>query len=508
MMRTSAPIPSLTRRSILAAMGTALLAPLTACSRSGGDEASTIPGSGDGADGMQDPPGGPGGNAPSLSPEEYEAIVDGMAEWVSHIWPLMGSVWPDADYNQHRIIAMQTNDDLKATRAWVISTDGHRELGENEYADIAPPTSYDKITFEGHPSITLNLDSAVTPSREQGQAEENASSGTSPASAGGDGDAADLTDPATFAFALVTHELVHFYYQGEINVTAESSRDTPYPFEVRPRTLRRMLLRSLNLAVTEQDRQQEHLGHARYWLDTWKKEAGQEAQDIHHYDIIEGVARYVEYMALLIESDQSAEQLRRRQLPLLKEGQTVDLSVDAESYALGFTTGVLLDSRKPGWKDSFYAGGMTLAELLLEDVAPIPEDVDEQVKEEVDKQAAESEESTGPEIRKIDSAEADTGIAYLRLLTYGEIAYAGSFAYKDKVVLTTTTLNVNNEDQSLRISGSPSFTGTDRETLNVPLIDVTHSYDNGVLTVTGDTISGTVKAERTTENGREVFIVG
>jgi len=507
MMRTPTSTPSIKRRSILTAMGTALLTPLVACAR-GEDKASSTQGPSEGTlDGTQDQLGGLGGSAPSLSPEEYEAIVDGMAEWVSRIWPLMGSVWPDADYNQHRIVAMQTDDDFKATRAWVVSTDGHRELGEHEYADITAPTSYDKITFEGFPSITLNLGSAVTLSKGQGQDEQNASSGTSPASAGAAGDAADLTDPATFAFALMTHELVHFYYQGEINVTAESSRDTPYPFEVRPRTLRRMLLHSLYLAATEQDKQQDHLGHARYWLDTWKKEAEQEAQDIHHYDIAEGVARYVEYMALSIESDQSAEQLRSRQAPLLKEGLTVDLSVDAESYALGFTTGVLLDSRKPGWKDGFYAGGTTLTELLLEDVAPIPEDVDEQVQAEVDKQAAESEENTGPQIKKIDSAEADTGTAYLRFLTFGEIAYAGSFAYKDKVVLTTTILNVNNEGQSLQIFGTPSFTGTDREILNVPLIDATHRYDNGVLTVTGDAINGTVKAERTTENGREVFIV-
>ncbi|SYZ33927.1 Uncharacterised protein [Propionibacterium australiense] len=503
MMRTSTSKPSLTRRSVLAAMmGTALLSPLVACTRGGGDGTSGAQNPGDGsADGLQDQLGGLGGNAPSLSPEEYEAIVDGLAEWVSRVWPLMGSVWPDADYNQHRIVAMQVGDDFKATRAWVVSTDGHRELRNDEYADITPPSSYDKITFEGHPSITLNLGS--TASLSNGSAPEDASSSTSSAS---NETGANLKDPATLAFGLMTHELVHFYYQGEINVTAESTRDTPYPFEARPRTLRRMLLNSLYLAATEQDKQQEHLGHARYWLDTWKKEAAQEAQDIHHYDIVEGVARYIEYMALSIDSGQSAEQLRRQQAPLLKEGLTVDISVDAESYALGFPTGVLLDSLKPGWKDGFYASGMTLAELLLDDVTASPDEIDAQVKEEVEKQVAEAEETNGPEIKKIDTAEADTSIAYLRCLEYGEIAYVGSFAYQDKVVLTTTILTLSNSGQNLQIIGAPTFTGADREALNVPLIDVTHSYDNGVLTITGDNITGTIKAERTTENGREVYI--
>ncbi|WP_103064053.1 hypothetical protein [Actinomyces qiguomingii] len=500
----------LKRRSAVAAMGAALLLPLAACtgtedSKSGG--ATPTPSAAEPAEGAQNPLGGLTGT-PSLSAEQYETMVEGVAGWVKAVWPLMGPVWPGVDYTQHRIVALQVDEQFQATRAWAISTEGHRELKAEEFADIEPPSSYGKVTFEGQPSITLNLGQAASASNGPGHGEEEAASMNSTPSitaTGSSAPTADLTDPATFAFALMTHELVHFYYQGEINVSASSSRDTPYPYEARPRTLRRMLLDRLRLAATEADKRAEHLGHARHWLDTWKSEYSQEAQDIHHYDIAEGVARYVEYMALSIQADQSAEQLQARQAPLLGS-ESLDVSVDVESYAFGFVTGVLLDATKPDWKNGFYASDKTLTELLLEDVTAVPEEVDPAVSGKVDELIKESDEYTAPDIKKIDDAEADTSVAYLRVHKYGEIGYGGSFAYKDKVVLTTTILVLSNEGQNLQILGVPTFTGTDRQTLTVPLVDAPHSYADGVLKVDGNEITGTIKAEKTTENGREVFV--
>ncbi|WP_176765778.1 hypothetical protein [Actinomyces ruminicola] len=502
---------SLTRRSALGAVGAALLLPLAACGTEGESMGEHIgstpptPESDPGAAGAQNPLGSLAGT-PSLSEEQYETLVEGVSAWVSRVWPLMGPVWPGVDYTQHRIVAMQVNEQFEATRAWVISTEGHRALQAEEYAGIEVPTSYGKVTFEGHPSITLNLGQAASATKSAAAPGEATTKSTPSVSADGASAAtADLKDPATYAFALMTHELVHFYYQGEINVTASSSRDTPYPYQARPRTLRRMLLDRLRLAATEPERRAEHLGHARHWLDTWKSEFVQEAEDIHHYDIVEGVARYVEYMALSVQADQPAEQLQARQAPLLKE-ESLDVSVDVESYAFGFVSGMLLDAVKPAWKDGFYATGKTLVELLLDDAAPVQEDVDPEISGKVEALIEEAEEYTGPDIRKLDDAEADTSVAYLYVPKVGEIGYGGSFAYKDKVVLTTTILVLNGEGQNLQVLGAPAFTGTDKESLTIPLVEAQHSYADGVLTVTGDVITGTVRADRTTENGREVFV--
>ncbi|SDN25759.1 hypothetical protein [Actinomyces ruminicola] len=501
---------SLTRRSVLGAVGAALLLPLAACGTEGesmGEHIGSTPPT-PGAAGAQNPLGSLAG-APSLSEEQYETLVEGVSAWVSRVWPLMGPVWPGVDYTRHRIVAMQVSEQFKATRAWVISTDGHRELQAEEYAGIEVPTSYGKVTFEGHPSITLNLGQAAASSAGPGAGEgEGAAMSASPSVSvdGASAATADLRDPATYAFALMTHELVHFYHQGEINVTASSSRDTPYPYQARPRTLRRMLLDRLRLAAVEPERRAEHLGHARHWLDTWKSEFPQEAQDIHHYDIVEGTARYIEYMALSVQADQPAEQLQARQAPLLKE-ESLDVSVDVESYAFGFVSGMLLDAVKPAWKNGFYATGKTLVELLLDDVAPVQEDVDPEISGKVDALIKESDEYTAPDIKQLDDAEADPSVAYLYVPKVGEIGYGGSFAYKDKVVLTTTILVLSGEGQNLQVLGAPAFTDADKESLTIPLVGAQHSYADGVLTVTGDVITGTVRADRTTENGREVFVV-
>ncbi|WP_136313075.1 hypothetical protein [Actinomyces procaprae] len=510
-MTESAPTSfSLTRRSAVAAIGAALLLPLAACAggndSQGKSPASTSP-TPEPPAGAQDPLGSLAG-APSLSDEQYETVVEGVSAWVTRVWPLMGQVWPGVDYTRHRIVAMQVDEQFKAIRAWAISVDGQRELKADEYASIEVPTSYGKITFEDQPSITLNLGQAATvgvSNREGGGAAAGMNSTPSVTATGASEPVADLKDPATYAFALMTHELVHFYYQGEINVTASSSRDTPYPYQARPRTLRRMMLHRLRQAAMDADKRSEHLGHARYWMDTWKSEFAGEAEDIHHYDIAEGIARYVEYMALSIQENQSPEQLQTRQAALLKE-EPLDVSVDVESYVFGFITGVLLDAIKPDWKNGFYASGKTLTEMLLEDVAPVPEEVDPEVGGQVDEAIKEADQYVAPDIKKIDDAEADTSVAYLHLPKLDEIGYASSFVYKDKVVLTTTIMVLNGDGQNLQVLGVPTFTGADRESLYIPLINAPHSYADGVLTVTGDEITGTIKAEKTTENGREVFV--
>ncbi|CAM2778183.1 hypothetical protein ACSL103130_02210 [Actinomyces slackii] len=497
--------PTMSRRTVMTTAAMALIFPLVACGRRG-EAGGSSSASASAAPGPDNPLSGMAGTTP-LSDEQYQTMVEGVAAWVSRSWPLMGSVWPGADYTQHRIVAMQVDEELKAARAWVISTDGHRELKGDEYADIKAPTSYDKITFEGKPSISLNLGQAASVSGGNDQEGSAEPSGSTPAisATGASEPVPNLKDPSTYAFALVTHELVHFYYQGEINVSASSSRDTPYPFEARPRILRRMLLHRLRMAATEADRRSEHLGRARYWLDTWKSEFPSEAEDIHHYDIAEGVARYVEYTALSIEDGQSDEQLQARRELLLKD-EYLGVSIDTESYALGFITGLLLDSLEPEWKNGFYASGKTLTDLLLENVSPVPEDVDTELSGKVEELIRKSEDEVAPDIKKIDDAEADTSIAYLRCSDYGEIGFGGSYAYRDKVVLTMTILVLNGSGQSLQVLGAPSFTSGDGGALTIPLIGVTHSYADGVLTVESDTINGSIGAERTTEGGREVFV--
>ncbi|VEG27006.1 hypothetical protein [Actinomyces howellii] len=262
----------------------------------------------------------------------------------------------------------------------------------------------------------------------------------------------------------------------------------------------------LNLAFTDAANRQEHLGRARYWQDMWTSTYAKDAEAIRTYDIREGVARYLERAGDYVDPALSGEELTKAQTAGLE--YQFDTSIDGESYSLGFVSGLLLDLSAPGWKDTFYASGKTLVELLLEQVSPVQDEEDSRMRERVTALIAEENERVKADIAVIDQAEADTSTAYLR--TEGEasvnLSHSGTYSYKGKTVFVQTFTELKAADGgSVKVSSQPIVSYPDTGAYVIALPSGSYTYKDGTLTITGDKVSGEVKATESTDNGRKVF---
>lgn len=470
------------RRAALGVFSAVLLAPLAACSTS-----------------VEDSPSATATSTASASTTfgmaQDEAIAV-IAERVAAHWPHMSTLWPGVDYTTHDVIMFAVDDQGEATRAWLINTTEHRELTAEEYASVPVPPYFLSTEFEGRPSISVVLDLnnplATPPSAEDSFAHPEV--------------APDPHAGAGFMYQLTTHELVHFYYQDEALQSAEGNRDTPYPVDVEPRIVRNMLHYRLNRAFADAANRQDHLGRAKFWQDKWVTAYAQDAEAIRTYDIREGVARYLERAGDYVDPAQSGDELVSAQTAGLE--YQYDTSVDGESYSLGFVSGLLLDETLPGWKDSFYASGKTLVETLLESVTAVEDQEDAVLRERLTTLITEHNESVKDEIALIDQAEADTTTAYLR--TQGEasinLSHEGSYAYKGKTVFVRTVTDLASAGGgSVTISGLTILADPSTGEYTIPLPAGSYSYKDGTLTVTGQKVSGEVKASESTDSGRPVF---
>ncbi|WP_255805158.1 hypothetical protein [Treponema putidum] len=218
----------------------------------------------------------------------------------------MNKVWPGYDYTEHNFLIFYLDEESDVKEAKLLNINENRALKKTEYENITPPNpeGYDQIQFQGKPSIVMNVDDDVM------QAENSVNE----------------------LYKTATHEMVHFYYQKDVQASAESSRSQIYPIEDTPRILRRMLYTRLIQAFENPDKQDEYLGKAKFRLDKYNDEFKSEADSIRATDIAEATARYKENLGMFIGKNLSKEDVRKEADKYIRKEQ-IFIAADRERYS-------------------------------------------------------------------------------------------------------------------------------------------------------------------------------
>lgn len=418
------------------------------------------------------------------SSPEFLTLKDGVAQSIQENWPHMQKVWPTYNYNEHALLLFHLTDDGMTKEAWLIDSQEARRLNEDEWKDMLPPQpgGYSPVEWKGKPSIAMGVDDAMLK----------------------DAKAIDSV------YRVATHELVHFYYQEDIALTEDNDRSQVVPIDKTPRLYRQMLYRNLIDAFDHPDQAEQKLGHAKYWLEKWKSEFGEEANAIRTTDIAEATARYTENFGTFVGKAEGDAAVREH------AGKNIDrtslfVSADAESYEIGYVAALLLDKTQPGWKDNFYKEGTNVEEKLLASVKPIEETIHPELEApltaEIDKVNKEAEQS----LKGIVAAQADKTIPYLRLNTDSVESSFGSadmFRYEDLSVITQFVARYEAQGKNVELNRVHVFESAgENESLSFTLpLDMPYTVKDGVLTVdTPELKIDGVKVETSQEGGRTVY---
>ncbi len=419
-----------------------------------------------------------------------DPTIAAVADLVAARWPHGETIWPDHDYTKHAILALGTTDDGTISRAWLITTNGARQLASSEYSSLQVPPSFGQELFNQQQAISMTISSF------QGELGKSLQDSSKPEGVDRDSDV---------LFRVATHELVHFYHQAELTTGTNASRDTHYPINVEPRVLRRMLLRRLHQALAEEPQRNTRLGQAAYWHDRWKKEYPQETEAILTFDIAEGAADYIErYMARF---DPAAPTAATTLDAGLSDAKFFS-HVDAESYELGFVTGRLLDHTRPDWKKGFYTSAKTMVETLLESVTAVTDVEDQDVRDGTAALITQTNDELAPAMKRVDDALADSSIAYLTYTGFfSSLSYSGSYVYQGRVVLLDAQFTLSTQQGELRVTAPVVFADHREAPYQVPLQPGSYSYQAGTLTATGKEVTGSASATLTQQDGRNIYTV-
>ncbi|GAA4629231.1 hypothetical protein GCM10023196_049110 [Actinoallomurus vinaceus] len=293
----------------------------------------------------------PGGTS---SQTALKPVAVEVQEAVAKVWPDAPQIWPGTVLKDRKIILGDRG------RARLISVDGVTDLSPAELAKkkIAIPrggSSY--ATWDGHPAVVMNV---------------------SDPSYRSDAEMAGQSLSTTL-FAAATDELYHATEQkwkawkkgGEL-------RGTEYPLAVMPRLYRAMLYNDLVAAYRDPRQRNQRLAGAAYWRSKWQKEFPDEAKRAAATDVGEGAAGYFDAVATAMAAgagrgDQAEIRKRSQFRPLDQAIDPGQVTLDAESTALGGIAGLLLDETRKGWKQEVSRGRRTPVDLLLAGVSPVAE---------------------------------------------------------------------------------------------------------------------------------------
>ncbi|TDR71092.1 hypothetical protein [Paludibacterium purpuratum] len=309
----------------------------------------------------------------ALSPLTAQAAVDTprvRTDWtIEQIAKATAAAWPAladekldmAFYRSAQILASD------GRRAWLIDAHGHRAIDAKAVRALdLPPDggTYAPLEWQGKPTVYLGMAGDLADAKNRCPTREPCHTWE------------DL-------FSLATHEALHFYGQNNWHEQAETSRATPFPIETTPRQYRGQLLLRLRDAI---DGKPQALGQASYWLKRWQAEYPEEARNIADTDRMEGVAMYVDRLAVLLANRAPRYSAQWRRI-LLKQADhdleyRVGISVDEESYTLGALASALLDRRGVSWWQRVAAGATPL-DLLLQGEPPIVNDADQALNERI-----------------------------------------------------------------------------------------------------------------------------
>lgn len=314
-------------------------------------------------DTVASPPASVGATGESPRTDSFAELAQKVQARIARHWPHLGAkVWPGLDYSSHSLVLFKPAADGTVDEAWLATPSALRRLAPHEYRSLTVPErgSYVALTFEGRPSVAITHDPELVP---------------------------DLGD-GSIVYRIATHELVHFYYQGDMTVTDPGDPDRVEPPGSKARLYRAMLYRNLLRALDEPAAMDEALAHAAHWNTKWKAEFPHDSSLMADGDIAEGTARYLEMQGMFAGDGLSGEDRERAHLKEIPR----DLAFEApmlEGYELGHAAGLLLDRLSPSWKDGFFVRGQTPVDELLAGVTPKEQAVDPDV------EAAVAEQSRG-----------------------------------------------------------------------------------------------------------------
>lgn len=425
-------------------------------------------------------------DATTQSARQLESYVDEIYSKVQSNWKGMGSVWPGLDYTKHDLILFKLDEEGKTQRAWAINTEGKKELTEEEFSKLQAPSplNYGKLTFNGRESFSMSIDDM----------------------------ALTIKDLVPEVYNTATHELVHFYYQPELESDGIESRSTKYPLDYKPRMYRKMIIQNLVQAFQSDEYEKSlYLGRVKYWLEKWKNEYNDEYKTIKNIDIFEGSARYIEYLGARPTKKVTEEELKNYYISKLEKNVEYS-AADGESYELGYISGLLLDQIKPDWKINYYDTGLTPVELVVSNYKAVEEKVDNQVESKLKKSMDEVNKQISKDMDNIIKSENDISIPYLKINDknmVGSMGLEGFYNYKGKEILLKLDCSFESSEGDIKPSGLSAISKFENGS-NYIMIPVTLEYKlNGSrLQINTENMNADVKVKETKdEQGRVVFVV-
>lgn len=414
-----------------------------------------------------------------------DGYVDHVYDEIKLRWSSMHLVWPGLNYENHNLLLFKLDNNQNVEKAWLINTKEKREVTKEEIEGIEAPMifGYSEIKFQGKPSILSSIDDSVL-------------------------EVEDYTYKSLYD--LITHELVHFYYQKTYSFEEEGSRSTKYPLDYKPRLYRKMLL--LNLCEAFENKEKaKYLSQAKYWLEKWKTEYQSEYKGIESTDIFEGSARYIEYFGAEIRSDIKPEELQKliqKKLPT----ETYFGSVDGESYELGFVSGILLDTIYPEWKNKFYDNNITPVDILLSKIKPIEEKSNKIVENKIKELLNENNKEIAIDISNIIKAQEDIRIPYLKIkgsYIHGSNTLNGFYNYKNQEIISNVSCIFKIKNQKLEIKDTSLIVLQEKneEYMLIPLLE-SYNIKKNILEINNSKQKGSVAIKKIVEkDGRVLFLV-
>jgi hypothetical protein len=271
---------------------------------------------------------------------------------VAKVWPESADIWPGTVLKDRVIIL----GDGKGTK--LISVDGVTNLTPAKLAQkkvTMPATGSSFATWDGHPAVVIN---AADPSY------------------AADAQAAHV-GLSNALFQAATDEMFHAA-QPRLGQARQELRGTEFPLAVTPRLYRAMIYNDLLQAYLDPDRRKQWLGNAAYWKASWERAYPAEVKRAATTDVGEGAAGYFEGVAtaMAMGADRDDRDEMRKHVafePLDKSLDPGQLTLDGEGAALGGVAGLLLDDTHKEWKKELTRGGKTPLNMLLQGVAPVPE---------------------------------------------------------------------------------------------------------------------------------------
>ena len=402
-----------------------------------------------------------------------------QAEIVSK-WPHLGKIWPGLDFSNIGVIVFFLDKEDKTSTAWLLTSSEMRELKPEEYEGIEPPFKglFDELNFNGINTIVFATDIE------------------------------EFDKPATDFYKFMTHELVHFYFQDEVDQSENSSRDEIYPINYNSKNYRNMILKRLSDAIlaNTDELTQENIQKAAFWYNKWKTEFPGEVDSIREIDIAEGHANYIGLLATLADKDSIT---RENVQQLVTPTQGAYTTIDSISYPLGLVSLYLLELKDPNLKNTFLASKKSPVEFLLDDVTPIDDTEDEKLANELKEEIEKVNKTAGEDIQNIITGLADKNVPYLKVngnYGIGSISLSGFLSYEGTSIYVNYTAEYKqDESNSLTIRELSSINDSGRSII-IPLTpDLNFEIKDDVMTLNNEALKGSLRVTTSVEDGRTIY---